>query len=66
MIAVVMAVERRETQMFIKLDHSTLSGIEIELKKLSTGPSLGERACIRGSEYILFKILDLNGRIYGL
>ena len=34
-----------------KYYHSTPS-------ELLTGPSCGERACIRGSEYILFEILD--------
>ena len=29
-----------------------------KLKLLLTGPSGGERVCIRGSEYILFEILD--------
>ena len=29
--------------------HSMLSGLSIKLKILSTGPSWGERACIRGS-----------------
>ena len=28
------------------------------IEKILTGPSLGERACIRGSENILFEILD--------
>ena len=37
---------------------STLSGIKIKLKKLLTEPSWDERARIRGSEYILFEILD--------
>ena len=30
----------------------------MKLKKLLTGPTLGERAFIRGSECILFEILD--------
>ena len=29
-----------------------------KLKLLSTEPSRDERACIKGSEYILFEILD--------
>ena len=28
------------------------------IEKLSTEPSQGEGACIRGSEYILFEIID--------
>ena len=38
--------------------HSTLNGIWIKMKNLLTGPSQGERARIRGSEYILIEILD--------
>ena len=31
---------------------------KIQKKKNSMGPSCGERAYFRGSEYVLFKILD--------
>ena len=33
-------------------------GFKQNLEKLLMGPSQGERASIRGSEYILFEILD--------
>ena len=39
--------------------HSTLSGIETKLEKLSMGPLWDERACFRGLQSILFEILDL-------
>ena len=29
-----------------------------EFEKLSTRPSLGEKACIKGPEYILFEVQD--------
>ena len=32
---------------------------QMKLKILSTGPLQDERICFRGSEYILFEILDL-------
>ena len=38
--------------------HNALSGLWIKLKKFSMGPLPGERACFRGSEYILFEILE--------
>ena len=38
--------------------HNAPSGLWMKLKILSTGPWQGERACIRGSEYTLFKILN--------
>ena len=40
---------------FTQCAEGTLNEIE---KKLLTGPLWGERSCIRGSEYILFEILD--------
>ena len=38
--------------------HSMPSGLWIKSKKLSTGHLQVERACIRGSEYVLFEIPD--------
>ena len=43
---------------FIFITHRMPSGLYMKLKKLSMGPMQGERACSRGLEYILFKILD--------
>ena len=38
--------------------HSMLRELWIELKKISMGPSQGERACIISSECMLFEVLD--------
>ena len=38
--------------------HSTLIELYKKLKKFAMERSQGKRACIRGSEYILFEILD--------
>jgi len=36
-----------------------LRGLQTKLKILSMGPLQGEKACIKGSENILFEILDV-------
>ena len=38
-------------------NNSVARGINIKLKLLTKGPSQGDRAYIKGSEYILFEIL---------
>ena len=38
--------------------HGLPSGLSMKLKNLSTRPSQGERARIKGSENILFEILN--------
>ena len=40
------------------VSHSTPNGLSMKWKILLTRPSRGERACIRGSEYTLFRILE--------
>ena len=42
----------------IKMESQHVDWTLNEIQKRLMGPSRGERACFRGSEYILFKILD--------